>query len=47
MLNYDKNERDWIQIHEKGNKTKDITITVAMGMGFTRQYFGTTHEEVE
>jgi len=47
MLNYDKNEREWIQVHEKGNKTKDITITVAMGMGFTRQYFGTKPEEVE
>lgn len=47
VLNYDKNERDWIQVYEKGNKKKDITITVAMGMGFTRQYFGTTPEEVE
>tara|TARA_B100000787_G_scaffold141292_1_gene110361 strand:+ start:805 stop:2349 length:1545 start_codon:yes stop_codon:yes gene_type:complete len=47
ILNYDKNERDWIQIYEKGNKTKDIEITVAMGMGFTRQYFGSTPEEVE
>ena len=47
ILNYDKNERDWIQVYEKGNRTKDITITVAMGMGFTRQYFGSTPEEVE
>lgn len=47
ILNYDKNERDWIQIFEKGNKTKDITIIIAMGMGFTRQYFGTKPEEVE
>ena len=47
VLNYDKNERDWIQVYEKGNKTKDITIIVAMGMGFTQQYFGTKPEEVE
>jgi hypothetical protein len=47
ILNYDKNERDWIQIFEKGNKTKDITIIIAMGMGFTQQYFGTKPEEVE
>ena len=47
VLNYDKNERDWIQVWEKGNKTKEITIIVAMGMGFTRQYFGTKSDEVE
>ena len=47
VLNYDKNERDWIQVWEKGNKTKDITIIIAMGMGFTRQYFGTKPDEVE
>ena len=47
ILNYDKNERDWIQVYEKGNKTKDITIIVAMGMGFTRQYFGSTAEDAE
>ena len=47
ILNYDKNERDWIQVWEKGIKTKDITIVIAMGMGFTRQYFGTKPEEVE
>lgn len=47
ILNYDKNEREWIQVFEKGNKTKDITIIVAMGMGFTRQYFGSTPDEVE
>jgi len=47
ILNYDKNERDWIQIFEKGNKTKDITIIIAMGMGFTHQYFGTKPDEVE
>ena len=47
ILNYDKNERDWIQVYEKGNKTKDITITIAMGMGFTQQYFGSAPEEVE
>ena len=47
VLNYDKNERDWIQVWEKGNKTKEITIVVAMGMGFTRQYFGTKSDEVE
>ncbi len=47
ILNYDKNERDWIQVYEKGNRTKDITITVAMGMGFTQQYFGSKPEEVE
>ena len=47
ILNYDKNERDWIQVFEKGNKTKDITIIVAMGMGFTQQYFGSKPDEVE
>ncbi len=47
ILNYDKNERDWIQVFEKGNKTKDITIIVAMGMGFTQQYFGSKSEEAE
>ena len=47
ILNYDKNERDWIQVFEKGNKTKDITIIIAMGMGFTQQYFGSKPDEVE
>tara|TARA_Y100000294_G_scaffold64024_1_gene60725 strand:- start:22 stop:1587 length:1566 start_codon:yes stop_codon:yes gene_type:complete len=47
ILNYDKNERDWIQVFEKGNRTKDITIIIAMGMGFTQQYFGSKPEEVE
>jgi len=47
ILNYDKNERDWIQVFEEGKKTKDITIIIAMGMGFTQQYFGTKPEEVE
>jgi hypothetical protein len=47
ILNYDKNETDWIQVFEKGNKTKDITIIIAMGMGFTQQYFGSKPDEVE
>ena len=47
ILNYDKNERDWIQVFEKGNKTKEITIIIAMGMGFTQQYFGSKPDEVE
>ena len=47
ILNYDKNERNWIQVFEKGNRTKDITIIVAMGMGFTQQYFGSKPDEVE
>jgi hypothetical protein len=47
ILNYDKNETDWIQVFEKGNKSKDITIIIAMGMGFTQQYFGSKPDEVE
>ena len=32
---------------KKGNKTKDITIIIGMGMGFTQQYFGSKPDEVE
>jgi len=47
ILNYDENETEWIQVHEEGNKTKQITVIIAMGMGFTQQYFGNKAEDTE
>ena len=35
-----KNERDWIQVFEKGNKTKEITIIIAMGMDLLNSILG-------
>jgi|TARA_B110000114_G_scaffold183592_1_gene225209 hypothetical protein len=47
ILNYDKAETQWLQISEKGKKTKQIQIQIAMSMGFTQQYFGDRPDEIE
>jgi len=47
ILNYDKNETEWLTISEKGKRTKEIQIQIAMGMGFTAQYFGDQPDEIE
>jgi len=47
ILNYDKAETQWLQISEKGKKSKQIQIQVAMSMGFTQQYFGDRPDEIE
>ena len=36
-----------MQISEKGKKTKQIQIQIAMSMGFTQQYFGDRPDEIE
>ena len=47
ILNYDKAETQWLQISEKGKKSKHIQIQLAMSMGFTQQYFGDRPDEIE
>lgn len=47
ILNYDKTETEWLTISEKGKRSKEIQIQIAMGMGFTSQYFGDQPDEIE
>ncbi|MDA7755736.1 ATP-binding protein [Candidatus Pelagibacter sp.] len=47
ILNYDKAETQWLQISEKGKKSKQVQIQIAMSMGFTQQYFGDRPDEIE
>ncbi len=47
ILNYDKNETEWLKISEIGKKKKEIQIQISMTMGFTSQYFGDQPDEIE
>ena len=47
ILNYDKDETEWLKISEIGKKKKEIQIQISMTMGFTAQYFGDQPDEIE
>ena len=47
ILNYDKNETEWLKISEIGKNKKQIQIQISMTMGFTAQYFGDQPDEIE
>lgn len=47
ILNYDKNETEWLKISEIGTRKKEIQIQISMTMGFTAQYFGDQPDEIE
>lgn len=47
ILNYDKNETEWLKISEIGKNKKEIQIQLSMTMGFTSQYFGDQPDEIE
>ena len=40
-------QSDWLAIASKGNKSKEITIRIALNHPFTQQFFGDTPEEIE
>ncbi len=47
ILNYDKDETEWLKISEIGKRKKEIQIQISMTMGFTAQYFGDQPDEIE
>ena len=47
ILNYDKDETEWLKSSEIGKKKKEIQIQISMTMGFTAQYFGDQPDEIE
>ena len=47
VINYDKSETEWLRVQDIGKKNKEIKIQIAMGMGFSAQYFGDQPEEIE
>ena len=47
ILNYDKDEIEWLKISEIGKRKKEIQIQISMTMGFTSQYFGDQPDEIE
>ena len=47
ILNYDKDEMEWLKISETGKRKKEIQIQISMTMGFTSQYFGDQPDEIE
>ena len=47
IISYDKSETEWLRVQEVGKKNKEIKIQIAMGMGFSAQYFGDQPDEIE
>ncbi len=47
ILNYDKDETEWLKVTEIGKRKKEIQIQISMTMGFTAQYFGDQPDEIE
>jgi hypothetical protein len=47
VISYDKSETEWLRVQEVGKKNKEIKIQIAMGMGFSAQYFGDQPDEIE
>ena len=47
ILNYDKDETEWLKVSEIGKRKKEIQIQISMTMGFTAQYFGDQPDEIE
>lgn len=47
ILNYDKDETEWLKISEIGKNKKEIQIQISMTLGFTAQYFGDQPDEIE
>ena len=47
ILNYDKDETEWLKVSEIGKRKKEIQIQLSMSMGFSAQYFGDQPDEIE
>ena len=46
ILNYDKDETEWLKVSEIGKRKKEIQIQISMTMGFTA-VFGDQPDEIE